>query len=61
MTTDQAEPHMDPLVADAQTILATFSRRGDLSDLVRVLTRTVHVAFLSQMIFRPYAPPTRVA
>jgi hypothetical protein len=38
---------VDPLVADAQTILATFSRRCDLSDLVSVFTRTVHIAFLS--------------
>jgi hypothetical protein len=47
VTTGQAEPQVDPLVADAQTILATFSRRCDLSDLVSVFTRTVHIAFLS--------------
>ena len=52
VTTGQAEPQVDPLVADAQTILATFSRRCDLSDLVSVFTRTVHIAFLSQVIFQ---------
>jgi hypothetical protein len=51
---------MHPLAADAQTILATVSRRGDLPDLVSVFTRTVHIGFLSQVILQnPMRRPTR--